>query len=83
MKLIKLIIELKERGRVIGLKRLIGRLIEWFCIVLSDEIVHSCYRSVFSNVDSRRVKEGISIKVSFSSFGLILEPSIVALLVIP
>jgi hypothetical protein len=35
----KLIIELKERGRVIGLKRSIGRLIEWFCTVLGDEIV--------------------------------------------
>jgi hypothetical protein len=57
----KLMIELKERGRVIGLKRSIGRLIEWFCTVLGDEIVHSCYRSVLGNVDSRRVKEGIVV----------------------
>jgi hypothetical protein len=57
----KLIIELKERGRVIGLKRSIGRLIEWFCTVLGDGIVHSCYRSVLGNVDSRRVKEGIVV----------------------
>jgi hypothetical protein len=84
----KLIIELKERGRVIGLKRIIGieslieRLIGRFCRALSAEIVRFCYRSVLSNIDSRRVKESISIEVS-SSIRLVLEPSFAALLVIP
>jgi len=45
----KLMIELKERGRVIGLKRIIGierlieRLIGKFCRALSAEIVRFCY----------------------------------------
>ena len=55
----KLMIELKERGRVIGLKRIIGieRLIERFCRALSAEIVRFCYRSVLGSVDSRRVED--------------------------
>jgi hypothetical protein len=63
----KLIIELKERGRVIGLKRiigiesLIGKLSRRFCRALSAGIVRFCYRSVLGNVDSRRVKEGIAV----------------------
>jgi len=84
----KLMIELKERGRVIGLKRIIGierlieRLIGRFCRALSAEIVRFCYRSVLGSVDSRRVEESISIEVS-SSVRLVLEPSFAAPLVIP
>ena len=88
----KLIIELKERGRVIGLKRiigveslierLIGRLIGRFCRALGAEIVHFCCRILPGNVDIRRVKEGISIKVSSSFVSLILKPSFAIPLVV-
>ena len=75
--------ELRERGRVIGLKRLIGRLIEGFCSILGAGIVHSCCRILLGSVDIRRVEEGISIEVSSSSFGLVFKPSFAALLVVP
>jgi hypothetical protein len=88
----KLTIELRKLGieSLIGklierlIKRLIERLIEKCvpCNILSAGIVHSCYRSVLGSVDSRRVKEGISIKVS-SFIYLILKPSFAAPLVIP
>jgi hypothetical protein len=61
----KLIIELRELGiesligKLIG--RLIERLIEGSYSILGAGIVHSCYRSVLGNVDSRRVKEGIMV----------------------
>jgi xanthosine utilization system XapX-like protein len=81
----KLTIELRKLGieSLIGklIERLIKRLIER-CNILSAGIVHSCYRSVLGSVDSRRVKEGISIKVS-SFIYLILKPSFAAPLVIP
>jgi hypothetical protein len=88
----KLMIELKERGRVIGLKRiigieslierLIGRLIGRFCRALGAEIVHFCCRILLGNVDIRRVKEGISIEVSSSFVGLVLKPSFAVPLVV-
>jgi hypothetical protein len=75
---------LKERGRVIGLKRIIGigRLIGRFCRALGAEIVHFCCRILLGNVDIRRVEEGISIEVSSSFVGLVLEPSFAVPLVV-
>jgi hypothetical protein len=66
-----LIIELKERGRVIGLKRiigiesligkLIGRLIGRFCKALDAGIVRFCYRILLGSVDIWRVEGGIVV----------------------
>jgi hypothetical protein len=83
-----LMIELKERGRVIGLKRiigiesLIGRLIGRFCRALGAGIVRFCCRIVLGSVDSRRVEGGISIKVSsFAAFLVVPSLGGVAILV--
>jgi hypothetical protein len=58
----KLMLTIRLITLIIGLilKKLgIEMLIERFYRVLSGGIVHSCYRSVLSSVDSRRVEDDI------------------------